>query len=196
MSLSTTPAVSLSAMSLLFSEIVQYSSARVHAIVELEGRLSAIGESVGARALDMIACRGEPELSGVALMRRARRDRTPRVARSRCLDLVPILQFIQTTVWKGLFDHAADRLEKSTERPNEFYIYDSNVLTNKFISVPKEMGALNCAAFAAGVIKGVLDTADFAASVDAHYPSDEDHFTTVFVIRFEPHIMQRHKASS
>lgn len=86
----------------------------------------------------MIACRGEPELSGVALMRRARRDRTPRVARSRCLDLVPILQFIQTTVWKvhrlrsfectkcnmlksveGLFDHAADRLEKSTERPNE-----------------------------------------------------------------------------
>lgn len=121
MSLSTTPAVSLSAMSLLFSEIVQYSSARVHAIVELEGRLSAIvsgllgvrtigrrvvstgllqGESVGARALDMIACRGEPELSGVALMRRARRDRTPRVARSRCLDLVPILQFIQTTVWK------------------------------------------------------------------------------------------------
>lgn len=58
------------------------------------------------------------------------------------------------------------------------------------------MGALNCAAFAAGVIKGVLDTADFAATVDAHYPSDEDHFTTVFVIRFEPHIMQRHKASS
>lgn len=40
-------------------------------------------------------------------------------------------------------------------------IIDQLPLTNKFISVPKEMSALNCAAFIAGVVKGVLDATNF-----------------------------------
>lgn len=119
---------------------------------------------------------------------------------------------------QGLFNHSADRLEKSTERLDECkfwtvrlirvfvgsdrlrrlggfgredYIYDSNVIVNKFISVPKDMGGLNCAAFIAGVIKGVLDTADFPATVDAHFPTEDDRSTTIFVIRFEAQVVQR-----
>ena len=38
---------------------------------------------------------------------------------------------------------------------------DNQPLTNKFISVPKEFGDLNCAAFIAGIVKGVLDSTDF-----------------------------------
>ena len=42
-------------------------------------------------------------------------------------------------------------------------IIDHQPITNKFISVPKELGALNCAAFIAGVVKGVLDATDFVS---------------------------------
>ncbi len=41
------------------------------------------------------------------------------------------------------------------------YIYDLDPVTNRFISVPKEMGQLNCAAFIGGIIRGVLDSANF-----------------------------------
>jgi uncharacterized membrane protein len=41
------------------------------------------------------------------------------------------------------------------------YISDKEPITNKFISVPKEMGELNCASFVGGIIRGVLDSAEF-----------------------------------
>lgn len=41
------------------------------------------------------------------------------------------------------------------------YIVEKQPLTNKFISVPKEYGQLNCAAFIGGIIRGVLDSAEF-----------------------------------
>jgi hypothetical protein len=41
------------------------------------------------------------------------------------------------------------------------YIIDLDPVTNRFISVPKEMGQLNCAAFIGGIIRGVLDSANF-----------------------------------
>lgn len=42
-------------------------------------------------------------------------------------------------------------------------VNESDPLVNKFISVPRDLGALNCAAFVAGVIKGVLDAAGFVS---------------------------------
>eukprot|EP00474_Spongospora_subterranea_P000712 CRZ01170.1 hypothetical protein [Spongospora subterranea] len=189
--MSSSGVVSLSSLSLLFSEMVQYGLGKVSATAELEFRLSAMGERVGSRALDLFACRGEPDtLNAGALMRRTR-NRITKPTRKRLLDVVSILTFIHTNIWQGLFDHTADRLEKSTERADEYYIYDSKVIVNRFISVPKEMGSLNCAAFVAGVIKGILDAADFPATVNAHYKSDEDRFTTIFVITFQPEVIQR-----
>lgn len=43
-------------------------------------------------------------------------------------------------------------------------VNEADPLVNKFISVPREMGSLNCAAFVAGVIKGVLDGAGFVSA--------------------------------
>lgn len=40
-------------------------------------------------------------------------------------------------------------------------ISDRDLLVNRFISVPKDMGQLNCGAFVAGIVKGVLDSAGF-----------------------------------
>ena len=38
-------------------------------------------------------------------------------------------------------------------------IHDSNPVTNTYISVPNDLGQLNCAAYVAGIIAGVLDSA-------------------------------------
>lgn len=42
-------------------------------------------------------------------------------------------------------------------------ISDVDLMVNKYISVPKDMGGLNCAAFVAGIVKGALDNAGFPA---------------------------------
>lgn len=46
---------------------------------------------------------------------------------------------------------------------DEYMISDTEVFVNKFISVPKDMGQLNCAAFVAGIVKGILGGAGFPA---------------------------------
>ena len=38
-------------------------------------------------------------------------------------------------------------------------------MTNAFVSVPADMGQLNCAAFLAGIIAGVLDSARFVSHI-------------------------------
>lgn len=42
-------------------------------------------------------------------------------------------------------------------------ISDYDLFVNKYISVPRDMGQLTCAAFVAGVVKGVLEGAGFPA---------------------------------
>jgi hypothetical protein len=37
-------------------------------------------------------------------------------------------------------------------------IYESSPVSNIFVSVPSDMGQLNCAAFLAGIIAGMLDS--------------------------------------
>ena len=44
-------------------------------------------------------------------------------------------------------------------------IHESSPVTNAFVSVPADMGQLNCAAFLAGIIAGVLDSARFVSDM-------------------------------
>lgn len=46
---------------------------------------------------------------------------------------------------------------------DEYMLSDNDLLVIKFISVPKDMGQLNCSAFIAGVLKGALHGAGFPA---------------------------------
>jgi hypothetical protein len=43
-------------------------------------------------------------------------------------------------------------------------IHDSSPITNEFLSVPPDLGQLNCAAFIAGIISGILAGAEFVSA--------------------------------
>ncbi|MBA0657959.1 hypothetical protein Goklo_010211, partial [Gossypium klotzschianum] len=83
--------------------------------------------------------------------------------------LLGILSFVHSTVWKVLFGKVADSLEKGTEHEDEYMISEKDLLVNKYISIPKDMGTFNCGAFVAGIVRGVLDGAGFPAVVTAHF---------------------------
>mmetsp|Transcript_10552 Transcript_10552/g.17259 ORF Transcript_10552/g.17259 Transcript_10552/m.17259 type:complete len:192 (+) Transcript_10552:34-609(+) len=164
--------ISISAFALLFSEIVQYSQTRVTKVQELERKLEDIGYPIGLRMVEIICTREKGN----------RRE----------TKLIGILSFISNTVWKVLFGKAADSLEKSTENEDEYMINEKEPLVNRFISVPKDMGTLNCASYVAGIVKGVLDGAEFPARVSAHLvPIEGQRPRTTILIKFAPEVLTR-----
>ena len=159
--------VSLSAFSFLFSELVQYCQSRIESIADLESKLEGVGHTIGLRVLELLIHREK--------------------ASRRETRLIGALQFVSSVVWKSLFGKAADSLERSTENADEYMIHEAMPLTNQFVSVPREMGQFNCAAFIAGIVRGVLEGAQFPARVTAH---DEDN-RTVILIKFAPEVLDR-----
>jgi trafficking protein particle complex subunit 5 len=89
------------------------------------------------------------------------------------IKIVNILTFIQSTMWKVLFGKTADSLEKDTSDEDKCHpppfcapnptdmISDKDPLVNRFISIPRDLQGLNCAAYIAGIVRGILDAADF-----------------------------------
>ncbi|VAH45405.1 hypothetical protein VPH35_028513 [Triticum aestivum] len=163
--------VSLSAFAFLFSEVVQYNQTQVDNIADLERRLEDAGYAVGARVLELLCHREKGN-------RRETR-------------LLGILSFIHSNVWKVLFGKVADSLEKGTEHEDEYMISEKELLVNRFISVPKDMGAFNCGAFVAGI--GVLDNAGFPAVVTAHFVPIEGQQRprTTILIKFAEEVLRR-----
>ena len=133
---------------------------KIRSAAELETNLEKMGKDIGKRVLDALF----------------HRDRLTK----RELTEVGILKFISTTAWKALWGKEADSLERSNDREDEYMVVDSAPLVNQFVSVPANLGALDCAALMAGVIAGILDGAYFAAKCTAH-PREEGG--TVFLIR-------------
>lgn len=75
-------------------------------------------------------------------------------------------------------------------------ITDNEPLVNQYVSVPREMSQLNCAAFVAGIIEGVCAATGLRAAVSAHNAGDTAEGgmwvgRTVFLIRFEEEVVQR-----
>lgn len=81
------------------------------------------------------------------------------------------------------------------------YIEEAAPLVNKYISVPKDYGDLNCAAFCAGIINGVLNSAGFPANVDVKVlakTGESDSLIhsqplTIYYIKFAPEVVEREK---
>lgn len=165
--------VSLSAFAFLFSETIQYMQKQSSGIQDLERRLNLLGYHMGQRIL---------ELHTVREGKSAKRE----------TKILGILQFIHTTVWKNLFGRPADALEKSHENANEYMIIDNSPKITQFISVPKSMSQLNCAALAAGIIEAILDGSLFTAKVTAHTVETDEHpLRTVYLIKFDPTVLER-----
>mmetsp|Transcript_18226 Transcript_18226/g.41192 ORF Transcript_18226/g.41192 Transcript_18226/m.41192 type:complete len:191 (-) Transcript_18226:99-671(-) len=168
--------VSLSAFAFLFSETVDYCLKKVGAMQELEDRLHEMGIPVGARVLDLYCCREN------------RNRRETRV--------VPMLNFVAQTVWKKLFGHTADLL-KGQDHENEYMLNDKALLVNRFISVPRDFGAVNCGAYIAGIVEGVLRSAEFPATASAHYVEEPvGSASTTILVRFDESVMARERRLS
>ncbi|KAG9248910.1 NO signaling/Golgi transport ligand-binding domain-containing protein [Calycina marina] len=177
---SRTQELSQASFAYLFGEMVSYAQRRVTDIQDLEKRLNNQGHPIGLKLLDLLLYREPPR------------------SQLRPLNIIALLQFITTVLWKHLFARPADALEKSSnpETPDEYMITDNEPLVNQYISVPKGMDQLNCAAFVAGVIEGACDGAGFAARVTAHSMGTKTEGElwpgkTIFLVKFQPEIVER-----
>lgn len=141
-------------------------------------RLNDQGHPIGLKLLDLLLYREPPR------------------TQLRPLHIIALLQFITTTLWKHLFGRAADSLEKSNDQVDEYMISDNEPLVNQYISVPREMNQLNCAAFVAGIVEGVCDGAGFPGRVTAHSVGKGEEGElwpgkTVFLVKFQPEVVER-----
>ena len=140
----------------------------------MRSRLNEQGYPLGLRLLSLLNYRQPPR----------HQDRPTRI--------LPLLQFIHSTLWKHLFGRAADALERSSTNEFEYMISDNEPLVNQYISVPKEMNQLNCGAFVAGIIEGVCDGGGMTAKVSAHSVGTEMwQGKTVWLVRFEDSVVER-----
>ncbi|KAI1753529.1 putative SPP30 protein [Xylaria castorea] len=146
----------------------------------LLSRLNVQGHPIGLKLLDLLLYR-EPARS-----------------QTRALNIITLLHFIKINVWQHLFGQAADGLEKSSDpsKPDEYMIIDNEPLVNRYISVPRDMSQLNCAAYVAGIIEGVCDGSAFPARVTAHSVGKQEEGEmwpgrTVFLVKFAPEVMER-----
>jgi hypothetical protein len=162
--------VSLSAFSFLFAAMVQLVHSRVPRNAkasDLERKLSEMGVGVGVRVNELVALRETPG------RRVGGKTRTERI--------VAVLQFVHTTVWRSLFGRPADALEKGADSDHSYMITDDNPITNRFCT-----GRVNCGAYLAGVVQGILLGEGFPAEVTAHAAeTDERPGRTTFLIEFD-----------
>ncbi|UYV64747.1 TRAPPC5 [Cordylochernes scorpioides] len=161
--------ISINAFAFLFSEIVQYCQNRVYSVTELQTKLAEMGYHVGQRIVDPIFLREK----------NFRRE----------TKLLQMLIFIKTTLWKVLFGKEADELVHDKEDDKTYYIMEKEPIVNKFISVPKDKGTLNCAAFITGILEAVLNATNFPAKVSTHW-----HEGTTYKIKFEDHVISRDRS--
>ncbi|GAB1314427.1 Trafficking protein particle complex subunit 31 [Madurella fahalii] len=177
---SKTAELSQASFAYLFSEMVSYAQRRVTGIQDLEKRLNLQGHPIGLKLLDLLL------------------TREPARSQTRPLTIIALLHFIKISLWTHLFGRQADRLEKSSDpdAPDEYMIIDNEPLVNAYVSVPREMSQLNCAAFVAGIVEGVCDGAVFPARVTAHTVGGKEEGEmwpgkTVFLVKFEPEVLER-----
>ena len=97
--------------------------------------------------------------------------------------LLGLLQFIVGPVWRAVFGRAADL----TENAEEYFIIDKQLILNRFISPPPGQDIFNCGgAWAAGLVEGILKTAEFPRTVQADFTADkveEDWISTTLAIK-------------
>ncbi len=87
-----------------------------------------------------------------------------------------------------MFGKEIDKLEHANDDERTYYIIETESIVNKFISVPKDKGSLNCAIFTAGIIQAVLSLSGFPCKVSAHY-----HKGTTYMVKFEEYVIANDK---
>lgn len=174
-----TSELSLPSFAHLFNSLISYHHTRSPSVADLESRLAQSGYPIGVKLLDLILYRLPPRTA------------------TRPTRLLELLQFIQVHYWRSLFGRQADALQQSTDNKNWYMIIDNDPLVNTYISIPKEMSQLNCAAFVAGIVEGACDAAGFSTdSVDVHTMEGDELWPgkTLYLIKFKPEVVEREDA--
>ncbi|GMH51619.1 hypothetical protein TrVE_jg3984 [Triparma verrucosa] len=166
--------VSLSAFTLLFSELVQLHQTSASSVSDFESLLSKSGWEVGSRTYLMSS-----QVQG---------------GKNREIRVLGVLQFLSSTIWTSLFNKKADSLEKSLNSSSEYMIHDSNPLPTIFCEVPSSLSSFNPASFVSGIVKGALETAGFGCEVTAHRVDEGEGNRTVFLVNFCREVMEREEA--
>ncbi|XP_035220544.1 trafficking protein particle complex subunit 5-like [Stegodyphus dumicola] len=172
--------INISTYALLFSEIVQYCQNRVLSVPELQAKLGELGYHVGQRMVDTLFVRE----------RNFKRE-------TKLINLILILIIIKAGLLLNDYQlYGYFILEILSEVVLLFvcfvfviFIIENEPLVNKFISIPKDKGSLNCAAFIAGIIEATLVCCNFAAKVTAHW-----HKGTTFKIIFDESVVARNRS--
>ena len=171
-----TTEISLASFAYLFNSLITYHHSKSGSVSDIENRLNRAGYPIGIRLLDLLLYRQPPR------------------AATRPTRILDLLQFIHGTLWRALFNRSADALEQSTSKKNEYMIIDNEPVVNTYISIPKEMSQLNCAAFVAGIIEGMCDAAGLSTDgVTAHWGEGDELWPgkTIFLLRFKESVVER-----
>jgi len=114
MSIHKDRAISLSALSLIFSELVQYQSIKICSAIDMELALERVGRTIGTKVLELLSYRERSfkRGDGVIGILQVRLDCSYAI-------IISFVQFISSSCWKVLFGKVADSLERSTENENE-----------------------------------------------------------------------------
>ncbi|KAJ2091148.1 protein particle complex subunit [Coemansia sp. RSA 986] len=166
--------VSLSAFAFLFAEMIRYTQNRVLGIQDLETKLNELGQRVGVRVFELTMSREKT-------VRRETR-------------VLQMLVYINSVVWRALFDKPADSLERSTDNEDEYMITDNEPAILKYISVPKEMASFSPGAFISGIVEAIAACCQCPARVTSHVvPVDGLPVRTVILLKFDKDVMEREK---
>lgn len=166
MSLKLKPSeVSTGVFFFLYSEMIRSFQQKVTAIHDLEQKLHNSGRHAGIRWMELFYYKE----------RSSRRDS----------DFLSLLQMIHISFWKYAFGKTAESLEVSTESREDYMIIDLSPITNRFISLPKELLQFNPAAWIGGVIEAIIHCSGFSEyKVSVHsVPMNDAPLRTVFLIK-------------
>lgn len=176
--------INLSSISYLFMQIIQYNLKTTKSLLKLERNLNNLGYTIGLKYLELTSLRQNftNNISSSGKSNVAKRHTR----------LLEVLQYITQVIWPSLFEKPVDSLEKSSDKENQYMIIDNKPVMTKYISVPKDFESLNCEAFTAGIIEGILDVCYFRCEVSAHTAPQPNHpERTVYLIKFDDAVVMR-----
>lgn len=160
----------------LFSEIVH------HCIKtnpqDIERQLEEIGYPLGARFLELITLRDYNSKKEIKVEN--------------------FLFYITGTVWPVVFNKNKCVIERHTEKDYIYMIKEENSLCNRYACLQRGVKNINCSAFTAGIIEGMLNAAGFPARVTALFESEDTRNEknvekTVYLIHFAHEVIDRMK---
>lgn len=166
--------VSESAFLFLFSEMVQYCLKKDKST--LAEQLEELGYPIGPKFLELLCFRDK--------------------GCKKELKIVEILFFISKSLWPCAFNKTISSIEQHAEYNHMYMLKEENSLCNRYACLHRGQKSVNCSAFAAGLVEGLLNAAGFSCRVIAYFDSDDgkgENFEekTTYVIYFAPEIVER-----